>query len=668
MADLLSHKSQGERASRRKPRATATVSLLATLGLLKKTRNEEGFMIQGNNVIPELKSSIVIPPAGIMTVFSTFYGSSIHESDHYLGAVYSRKDLYGSDYLLNEYLNGFGGGGGFVLLLQGQPESQIIENFPWYNTAPTRYVRIASYYDLLPGGSFSGSTYTYPDSWPNITLFPTVNEQVIVLATGLDLIYDDNFLSSSGNEIFLSSHLGNGSNVGGRSCFFDQWLSNDRATSVISFPCPSGSFLSVSPVTDDWYPSQGGVRFYGTVVYDIDDVWGYTRIPFEAILVDPDDIPDLHTGDVMPADLRNIILTDETTSIRPHCFFSFSDEPDRFPLVFNTIDITSTLSKYLSGADDDYLDSNPAEGKWRLSAHWFDLETGESWSFASDQFFALLQSKARNLTITGTPETTSEWENAVRVFRQFFGRPNRYFDVPHDTWTFNAGDRNLYTWTRYYGSIKIDKLGIYDFPGIYVPQVVIDNDGVRPTIRLSGVFVDTEGLPFDRYICVCEKLERAVEAEDLPQGQREILGIYLGTPLIDEPWEPFGEFLVEVEDEVWTLCHVRIAYHEQKEDSSEEIMVLGIVRRLYLDEDEEEQISYYSAVLQYNTDTGGDWSIAGKYTVDTIDPVFGERWSADLCLFGDSVLSVKMKKYISPPWAASQSPCGPYSGYYSGLP
>ena len=97
-------------------------------------------------------------------------------------------------------------------------------------------------------------------------------------------------------------------------------------------------------------------------------------------------------------------------------------------------------------------------------------------------------------------------------------------------------------------------------------------------------------------------------------------------------------------------------------------MVLGIVRRLYLDEDEEEQISYYSAVLQYNTDTGGDWSIAGKYTVDTIDPVFGERWSADLCLFGDSVLSVKMKKYISPPWAASQSPCGPYSGYYSGLP
>ena len=437
---------------------------------------------------------------------------------------------------------------------------------------------------------------------------------------------------------------------------------------MTSFPCPSSSFLSVSPVVDSWYPSQNGVRFYGTINYTIDEVWAYLRIPLEAILVDPDNVPDSHTGDAMPAELRDIVLTDEETSICPHCFFSFSDEPDRFPVIFNTIDMTATLSKYLGAADDDYLDSNPSERKWRLSAHWIDTETGESWSFTSEQFFGLLQSKARNLFIGGTPETTENWESAVRVFRQFFGRPNRYFDVPHDTWTFNAGDRNLYTWTRYYGSIKIDRLGIYDFPDIHVPQVVIDNDGIRPTIRFSGVFTDEEDNPVDRYICVCEKLERTVDTEDLPQGQKEILGMYLGTPFSEGSWERFGEFLVEVENETWTLCHTRIAYHEKADDFSEEIMALGIVRRLFIDENEEEQISYYSAVLKYNTEAGGSWAVTGRYTVDTIDPVFGERWSADLCLFGDQVLTPKMKKYISPPWATSQSPCGPYDGYYSGLP
>ena len=278
-----------------------------------------------------------------------------------------------------------------------------------------------------------------------------------------------------------------------------------------------------------------------------------------------------------------------------------------------------------------------------------------------------MQSKARNLSIGGTPETTSDWESANRMLRQFFSRPNRYFDVPHDTWTFNAADRNLYTWTRYYGSIKVAKDGLYDFHGLYVPQVSVDNDGVRPTIRYSGEFLDQDENPVERYICICEKLERSTESEELPQGRKEIYGIFLGTPFEENAWDQFGEFSLTVEEETWTLCHVRVAYHEQKTDFSEDIVIIGIVRRLYT-VDEVDKVEYYSAVLGYNTQIGGDWTIAGKYIgIDTIDPVFGERWSADMCFFGDTVISLKMKQYISPPWATSQMPCGPYDGYYSGL-
>ncbi|GAG21530.1 unnamed protein product, partial [marine sediment metagenome] len=252
----------------------------------------------------------------------------------------------------------------------------------------------------------------------------------------------------------------------------------------------------------------------------------------------------------------------------------------------------------------------------------------------------------------------------------FFGRPDHNAVTPHDTWTFHAADENVYTWSRYYGEVLLGREGITGLPAgtITVPGVVMDNDGTRPTIFYSGK-LGTNEIP--KYLCVCEKLERASGNEDLLQGQKEIMGLYVGDPFAGE-WQEFGQFAREVEGETWTLCQVRIANHEYFDEDSvtyDVIMLLGIARKRFISQDTElEVIEYYSASLEYNSILGGQWVISGKYKVDTIDPVYGERWSADLCLFGDRVMSPKMKSYLSQPFSSSQLPYSPYDTYYSGLP
>ena len=170
---------------------------------------------------------------------------------------------------------------------------------------------------------------------------------------------------------------------------------------------------------------------------------------------------------------------------------------------------------------------------------------------------------------------------------------------------------------------------------------------------------------------MCEKLERLVSTEDNAQGQKEVIGLYYGSPFVDDDWVLFGQFEVEKEDETWTLCHVRIISHDITEEGHVVIMMLGIVRRMYIDDDtDEEKVSYHSSYLAYNSSIEENyWVVTGEYNnLNVADPVYGERWSVDLCVFGDDVLTKKMMKYPSPPFVASQQPYGPYDGYYSGLP
>ncbi|NIP52124.1 MAG: hypothetical protein GWN61_10730, partial [candidate division Zixibacteria bacterium] len=128
-------------------------------------RNEEGFVIEGKNLIPELKTAVIIAPAGLITVFGTFYGLRIYESDYFAGAVYSGQDLRTYDYLLKEYYDtGLGLNTQFKLLVQGQSEGVILETVPYSNMNTTQFLRNGSYYDTVPIGQLDGSSYQYPDS------------------------------------------------------------------------------------------------------------------------------------------------------------------------------------------------------------------------------------------------------------------------------------------------------------------------------------------------------------------------------------------------------------------------------------------------------------------------------------------------------------------------
>ena len=689
MADLLNIKSQSERGARRRKRAEKSIDLLATLGLLKKVRVEEGFTITASNVIPELKSAIIEAPAGILTIFSVFEGMYIYENDWYLGGVSSNNELFTFDFVTKKYIETLGEGVGVwvTTLLQGQPENLVIEYLPYANSTPATFLRNGSWANTTPGGYPGAESFVYPDSWPVPCLAPYgVLESAWVAVSGADIIYNGNSYSSMYNELALIGYMSNNSGIGARTLYSEQKLDQYNPTSSIWFMPVTEGVMGVSPVAGFKIPPipGGEDRKFASIIKYEDGVYDARALLLSEIIPDILSPPETHTGDLMPAELRSIILTDPDISGRMGAFHSYSFTPGRSPVIFATLDLTNTQQgPFPAGADADWLDDPANEGDrdWRLSCHFLDTETGESWSFTAENFWDLLRARARNITIDEDLYTSPSnddylegWYAALAVFDQFFGRPNHSFVVPWDTWTFVAEDSNLYAWTRYYGELRVERTGLVglDSGHIIVPSVVTDNDGVRPTIRYAGNFGESE---IPRYLCVCEKLERATSSEDLPQGQKEIIGMYVGTPFEAESWIEFGSFTVESETDTWTLCHVRVVYHDFAEaslpaESSDTIMMLGIVRRRYIDDDTlEEIIEYFSAVLVYNSVTGGEWSVAGKYPgINTIDPVYGERWSAELCLFGDNVLSPKMMKYISQPFSSSQLPYAPYDSYYSGLP
>jgi hypothetical protein len=687
MADLLNIRASSERASRRKKRGEAAVDLITDLGLIKKTRTENGFLVQGNNLIPELKTAYIEAPAGLITVFGTFYGTQVYESDFFAGAVYSSQFLSTYDSVLKKYAEtGLGLDAWYLILLQGQPESQVLEASPYSNMNPARFTRNASWFNTDPIGHLSGSSYQYPDSWQTAGVFPTQYESVWLSLAGTDMLYEETINACVHHEVARIGHLSGNSSLGGKTMFSQQQVGIWRPTAT-GFPLPvSGGYREVQPVRFTDYPFQETIRYFGTFVEYNEGILSYERLNLSTILPDPDNIPPTHTGAVMPAGLRTIMLDNVNCSCRPSGAFLAFSAVDIKPFVFTIIDLTSTEQKKhavnppsANSPDQDFFDSNVEERKWRISCHWLNMETGETWSFTADQFWDLLRQRVRVLSIdedwrvaASSNAVDAGWHAALAVLWQWFGRPTHNFQVPHDTWTFHAENNDIYAWSRYYGNIKIDRTGIYGLAAgdIIVPQVVIDNDGIRPTIRYSG-FLGEEGEEQHRYLCVCEKMERATPGEDLPQGQKEVKGIYYGTPFLVDGWAQMTPFLIEEEEKTWSLVHVRIVFHRIEGDESDidHIMLLGMARERYLDDELNEIINYYSCYIDYNSESGGKWVIAAKYPgVDAIDPVFGERFSVEMSLFGDNVLSPEMMKYLSPPAAMSQIPMGPYNGYYSGLP
>lgn len=700
MDRLLNTKASSERASRRKKRGEALVDQLVDLELIKKTKNEDGFLIQGNNLIPELKSVYIEAPAGLITVFGTYDGMQVYEADHYNGAVYSYGLLSTYDYVSKRYYDtGFGLDSWHSILIQGQKEADILIAAPYSNMVASQFVRNGSFYNTVPIGNIFEPSYQYPDSWPKAGVFPHISEQAWLSIAGTDLLYNNTINANIHHEVVKSGHLSKNSSLGGRTMFSDQLVSFWRPTAT-AFPLPvSAGYREVRPVRFIEYPFDNSIRYFGTIVEELEGVLTYDRLSLESILPDIADPPETHTGPLMPTELRNIILSDPVCSARPSgAFVAFSGIDER-PTIFTIIDFTATEQlKYQTAppgsnsADQDFFfdDDNIEDRKWRISCHWYNMETGETWSFTADQFWDLLRDRVRNLSIAADWRTASssstvdaDWHAALATLWQWFGRPNHDFQVPHDTWTFPAENDEIYTWSRYYGNIKIDRDGIHGLEpaDVLVPQIVTDTDGVRPTIRYSGLFGEDEDAGEEgqhRYICVCEKLERAFPDEDLPQGQKEIKGIFVGTPFVEEGWIEVPMLqITPIEGRTWSLVHVRIVFHnmaliENLEGNNliDHVMLLGVARERYIDEETEaEVINYYPCNIDYNTNSGGQWKLAPRYpSLNTLDPVFGERFSVEMSLYGDSVLSLEMMKYLSHPAAMSQAPFGPYDGYYSGLP
>ena len=384
MDRLLNTKASSERASRRKKRGEALIDQLVSLGLTKKTKNEDGFLIQGNNLIPELKSVFIEAPAGLITVFGTYYGMQVYEADGYTGAVYSFGTLSTYDFITKRYIEtGSGVGEWYSILIQGQKTDDILAVAPYSNMATSQFLRNGSFYNTTPIGIISPS-YQYPDSWPTAGVFPCVSEQVWLSLAGTDLIYNSSVNADVHHEIVVSGHLSKNSLLGGRTMFSEQVVSFWRPTAT-AFPLPvSSGYREVRPVRYMDYPfGSDSIRYFGTIVEEREGVLSYDRIPLDKILPDINDPPETHTGSLMPEELRNITLTDPECSLRPSGAFVAFSGIDKRPIIFTILDYTSTEqlkhSVYPPGqnsSDQEYFDNNIEERKWRISCHCFNMETG----------------------------------------------------------------------------------------------------------------------------------------------------------------------------------------------------------------------------------------------------------------------------------------------------
>jgi hypothetical protein len=654
----------GQRASKLKKRALSVLEATSENGLPASMSSHNGFLIRNSIIDDDLHRSIVIPPDGRITVFSSYYGYKIYEQDNYNGIIDKTSDAFGADFLIKKYVTtGTGYNSIFACLIHGQKEEKILETFPYYNTVKYRFVRNGSYFNLNPDSSFNQNSYQFPDSWPTPLLFHSYQENFYSVFSGTDLIWNNYLYPSSEIEISKLNFTGNGKQIGGRISFFEQSLAGPSSPKMsFMFPVTSG-FFCVYPATGMYYPFFEGRRYYATIAKEVDGLFSYDKIFLDEIIHDSDNIPASHTGAVMPSELRNILLTDENSSVRPHTFWSFSTEPDRLPVIVNVIDFSGSDNYFNTNGDDIYwFRDNENYRNWRISIHFNDLQTGNTWSFTADQFWGLLRQKLINLEMGDSWAaedvvnvfTKGSWYAAGSMLRQLFARPNHSFNVPHDTVTFNNPSGDVFSWTRYYGSFRIARDGIFE-EDIQMPSCS-DYEGIRPSIYFSHIQEDEIGTK-EVYVCICERLERINEAEsDSPEGPKKVVSCWIGNPF-DGIWEKLQDFEKEAEGHTWTIAAAKPVIHNQKKQP----LLLAVARNRYL-EDGVEVIKFYSA--EFN----GKWKIGQQFqNLNVKDPVYGERWSVDMCLFGGK-LSKQAVKYPTNSTGSSQYPCGPYDGYLSGLP
>lgn len=642
----------GQRSMKRKFFAEKGIDKLSMLQMTtKKVEQWDGFQFRTSNILgPDLKSSHITAPTGVVVICTAFNGTFITEMDYWKAGPVMQNRMRCLDYLINQYeTTGQGEGSIFKALLNGQPETEILLAYPYFWAGRMRGFRLGSYYDLEPGGGSTPDSYEYPDDWPLPIAAPDPGEKYWLSFCGTDLLPWDNdnwFTGITTQETFLCPYDNDGSAIGGRTTFLEQVLWSYRPVAVTQHVPVTIGTRAIRPVNGIFYFFDPD-RYYATITTYSEATMSYERIFLESILPDIWNV-EKHIGDLMPSELREIVLTELDCTCRPLWTYSFSTTPDRKPVIYHIIDLTNSDNNFNNnGSDVEYFEDNPSQRKWKLSLHVNDTETGDRWSVTSSQFLSLLNTKARELSVGSNPQD-ADYGAANDVLMQFFGRPSHYSATPHDTSTFHNEDGDVYTWTRYYGVIKFTRDGIFDVETFVVPSIVDSTEGIRPTIRYSGQDDEGHGL----YLCVCENLEEPKKVHEL----------YYGSPfeMVDfTNWVPIPVPTTEQGD----LVHIRIVQHDQNG-----IILFGILRA-ERETGEGVKNFYFLGHLVYSvTKVENIWSVTAMLPVDVVDPVYGERASWDICAYGGTELVAEMMSYLSPPAAMSQVHCGPYNGYKSGLP
>ncbi|GAF72316.1 unnamed protein product, partial [marine sediment metagenome] len=267
---------------------------------------------------PELKSVGIDSPAGIIAIFSTFYGMKRFEHDWYKGGVTTSSPFFIYDYVAKRFIEtGEGEGDLLTVLIQGQSEEEVLEYLPYSNSTGARFLRNGSWASNEPGGVVGPSSYLYPESWPAPCVTPEVDASSIwVAVNGKDIVKDSIYYASMYNELSKIGYLSDNSGLGGRTLFATQTIDPVAPASSIFFMPSTAGVIAISPVAGFKIPHVGAEdkSVAELISYREDGIYNFENLLLSTILPPEDDPPDTHTGSLMPLALRNILLSDPDIS------------------------------------------------------------------------------------------------------------------------------------------------------------------------------------------------------------------------------------------------------------------------------------------------------------------------------------------------------------------
>ena len=662
---IIKAKTDSQRAVKWKPLAEKTYRQMESMGLSKKM-NIQGFMIHAEAIVSH--ECGVKSPAGLVVLCSTENGVFAAEYDSVYGTVTKENyKMFVSSYLMSYFSNtgqGFGLDEKITIEINKKSEEDILENYNGYfKQYQAVYARQGSLYNLDPGDPLGNPHYyIFPDDWPSPCVIPSLAESMFVCISGVDNLPNEGsdyvYDGITSQEISRIIYNSDNKKTESRTTIVEQMLDNPnyRPPVFIQPVSIDDQFKYVVPVTGVYYPFDSGRRYFATIFSKNESGdFEHKRIYLDDSL----------TGKIDDQYVLSCILNNTNCVCRPSGTFVSCNGKDVFKIL-HLINLSG--STYYNGQQGTpsptYWDDNPQSKKYRLILVVYDCNSEQSSVINSSQFIDLLDNKTVNIDVINNVNV--RYDYAYYVLAQLFSRPNHNYTVPYDTSMFSDSSGNIYTWARFYGKFKFNETGLHE-ADFTVPEYVIDNEGVRPSIYFSGKDFELN----DSFVCICERIEEP----------REVFKIYFGSPFDREDYEHWLEIPIPP-IEMGRLLHVRpVGYAAGLEE--EKIAFIGVLRYVEI-VDEQEIVRFAPAIINYSdARVENTWRRLPPMTFDASDSYenpppgwYGsdppeppeERACWSVSLYGDSPETAAMMRYPTHPAAMPQTPCGPYDGYKRGLP